>query len=47
MFVYLIAGLIRYKEYIYNSFFVPWCLSGRMEKVLSKKQNSILSNERF
>jgi len=33
----------RHKGYIYYSFFVPWCLSGRMEKVLSKKtQNSIL-----
>jgi len=33
----------RHKGYIYYSFFVPWCLSGRTEKVLSKKaQNPIL-----
>jgi len=25
---------LRHKGYIYDSFFVPWCLSGRMEKVL-------------
>jgi hypothetical protein len=35
---------LRHKGYIYYSFFVPWCLSGKMEKVLSKKaRNSILS----
>jgi hypothetical protein len=37
---------LRHKGYIYYSFFVPWCLSGKMEKVLSKKaQNSILSKK--
>jgi len=28
---------LRRKGYIYDSFFVPWCLSGRMEKVLPQK----------
>jgi hypothetical protein len=28
---------LRHKGYIYYSFFVPWCLSGKMEKVLLKK----------
>jgi len=28
----------RHKGYFYYSFFVPWCLSGEMEKVLTKKQ---------
>jgi hypothetical protein len=36
---------LRHKGFIYYSFFVPWRLSGKMEKVLSKKaQNSILNN---
>jgi len=32
----------RHKGYIYYSFFVPWCLSGRMEKVLPQKANNLL-----
>jgi len=35
---------LRHKGYIYDSFFVPWCLSGRMDKVLPQKaQKSFLS----
>jgi hypothetical protein len=36
---------LRHKGYINYSFFVPWCLSGRMEKVLPQKtQNLQLRN---
>ncbi len=32
---------LRHKGYIYYSFFVPWCLSGRMEKVLPQKPQNL------
>ncbi|MGB2927394.1 MAG: hypothetical protein WBB70_00625, partial [Desulfobacterales bacterium] len=36
---------LKHKGYIYYSFFVPWCLSGRIEKVLPQKaQNLQLRN---
>jgi len=36
---------LRHKRYIYYSFFVPWCLSGRMEKGFPQKaQNLQLRN---
>jgi len=36
---------LRHKGYIYYSFFAPWCLSGRMEKVVPQKaQNLQLRN---
>jgi hypothetical protein len=28
---------LRHKGYIYDSFFVPWCISGRMEKCCHTK----------
>jgi hypothetical protein len=31
----------RHKGYIYYSFFVPWCLNGRMEKVLPQKAQNL------
>jgi hypothetical protein len=32
---------LRHKGYIYYSFFVPWCLSGGMEKVLPQKAQNL------
>jgi hypothetical protein len=32
---------LRHKGYICYSFFVPWCLSGRMEKVLPQKAQNL------
>jgi len=36
---------LRHKGYIYYSFFVPWCLSGRMGKVLPQKAKKITTKE--
>ncbi|RZB37859.1 MAG: uncharacterized protein SRB2_00961 [Desulfobacteraceae bacterium Eth-SRB2] len=32
---------LRHKGYIYYSFFAPWCLSGRIEKVLPQKAQNL------